>query len=723
MEILKETGLALDDLLLVPRLSDIESRFADTISLKTHLLDDLSLQYPIISANMDRVTGHYMAKTMEELGGLGIIHRFMSLDDHKKELLEANLNYTVACIGVNNRPLHLLEDMEAHIDAVLIDVAHGHSQNVLKTIESVRTRYPQMKVIAGNVATGDGAYDLCSAGVNCIKVGVGNGCFAAGTRVLMSNGFYKNIEDVMPGDRVINKDGDVVNVKAAMMTGIKPVMKIRHTNNAFGTVCTKDHKFLCGDLNTSSKKSISSAGYAKLLNKQSKTIPKSSKIKWKAAGEFNRDTALLPRYIKFELPQTFSIVLEHRFDKDVTLTPCYELGYLFGFFLGDGNASCTINKKTNSRSGNVHFYPSINQKHFSDKLCLIIEKLFDRECIVRVPLKENMYITYLYHKPFADFLNTWGKKNHKHLPQRFLVNDREYLQGLYEGLLDSDGCYSDRTGFNNTSRELVELFYIIHYLLFGFMPTFEPKEKTAGGLQNCNVDNCSDSFVSRINLTAEKRLIKDYQIVKVLELQDLQIEIPVYDIEVDCDTHSFIADNAIVHNSVCATRINTGNGVPQATAIIECANGITKYQEMRSTYIRPTLIADGGIKNAGDIVKCLALGADAVMIGHLFAGTDEAPTTTYVDDNGNLCKTYRGQASRQAQEEYKGQATSVEGEMVSVPLRGSVRSIFQNLIYGILSGMSYQNATTIQELQQHAVFIRQTSAGFRESSPHALKRG
>ena len=166
--------------------------------------------------------------------------------------------------------------------------------------------------------------------------------------------------------------------------------------------------------------------------------------------------------------------------------------------------------------------------------------------------------------------------------------------------------------------------------------------------------------------------------------------------------------------SMCSTRVNTGNGVPQLTAIIEVARAI---QEVN----RPvSLIADGGIRNAGDIIKCLACGADAVMIGKLLAGTDETPGDTFLGPNGIRYKSYRGMASFSAQKSWKGYASSVEGESMSIPYKGSAATIIDELRAGILSGMSYQDAHSIAELRKNAVFIRMTNNGLIESRPHGL---
>jgi len=167
--------------------------------------------------------------------------------------------------------------------------------------------------------------------------------------------------------------------------------------------------------------------------------------------------------------------------------------------------------------------------------------------------------------------------------------------------------------------------------------------------------------------------------------------------------------------SLCTTRIRTGIGIPQLTAIDECSRAT--YEVNQPVF----LIADGGIRNSGDIVKALAAGADAVMLGNLFAGTDETPGEVFTRGNPPIkFKTYRGMASRKAQESWKGYATSIEGEMIDVPYKGPIKGVFEDLIAGILSGMSYQGAHDLAELRRNHHFIRQTVNGYRESTPHGL---
>jgi IMP dehydrogenase len=149
--------------------------------------------------------------------------------------------------------------------------------------------------------------------------------------------------------------------------------------------------------------------------------------------------------------------------------------------------------------------------------------------------------------------------------------------------------------------------------------------------------------------------------------------------------------------------------------------------EARDEYAKRTgnfasIIADGGIRDSGDIVKALGVGADAVMVGGLFAGTDEAPGNLMqmMMSHGDVhyMKQYRGMASLKAQESWKGYAASVEGESTYVPYKGSVKGVLERLVGGVLSGMSYQNALSLGELRSNSRFIRITPAGLQESGPH-----
>ena len=165
----------------------------------------------------------------------------------------------------------------------------------------------------------------------------------------------------------------------------------------------------------------------------------------------------------------------------------------------------------------------------------------------------------------------------------------------------------------------------------------------------------------------------------------------------------------IGNGSICSTRMQTGHGVPSLTAIMECCEVADNAG----------VIADGGIKTSGDIVKALAAGADAVMLGSMLAGTAQSPgETIWLDDK--QVKTYRGMASSEAQNSWRGKSSTPEGISTTIPYKGDVQAILDDLVGGIKSGLSYSGARSLQELRFNAEFIRQTNAGQHESWTHIL---
>ncbi|MGC1935880.1 MAG: IMP dehydrogenase, partial [Candidatus Acidiferrales bacterium] len=171
--------------------------------------------------------------------------------------------------------------------------------------------------------------------------------------------------------------------------------------------------------------------------------------------------------------------------------------------------------------------------------------------------------------------------------------------------------------------------------------------------------------------------------------------------------------------SICTTRVVTGAGVPQITAILDASRAA------RGTGV--PVIADGGVKFSGDITKAIAAGASAVMIGGLFAGTEEAPGETILYQ-GRTYKSYRGMGSlgameagsadRYAQEGAERGKSVPEGIEGQVPYKGPLSGLVEQLVGGLRSGMGYCGVGNLRELQENSRFIRITSAGLRESHVH-----
>ena len=175
--------------------------------------------------------------------------------------------------------------------------------------------------------------------------------------------------------------------------------------------------------------------------------------------------------------------------------------------------------------------------------------------------------------------------------------------------------------------------------------------------------------------------------------------------------------------SICITRNVAGSGVPQLTAVIECARAAEPYGI--------PIIADGGIRQPGDVVKAVAAGAQTVMIGSMLAGTDESPGML-MTRRGHRYKASRGMASLEAninrnkregndltQEEIEDYVA--EGVEAAVPYRGKAREVLTQLVGGLQSGMSYSGVHSVEELQKQAVFVRMTGAGLKESGPHDVE--
>ena len=162
--------------------------------------------------------------------------------------------------------------------------------------------------------------------------------------------------------------------------------------------------------------------------------------------------------------------------------------------------------------------------------------------------------------------------------------------------------------------------------------------------------------------------------------------------------------------SMCTTRIITGCGVPQLTAVALCVEEARKFDI--------PVIADGGIKTSGDIVKAFAAGADSVMLGSMLSGTLETPGVI----QGGM-KKYRGMASKDAQVSWRGnmqKGMAAEGESRMIPCKGSVEHVIDELAGGVRSGMTYVNATTLKEINQNAYFMEMSSNGVVESRPHGM---
>lgn len=185
----RQRGLTFDDVLIVPKKSDIKSRRDP--SLRSQLTKTKQLETPIISANMDTVTEAPMAIAMYKMGGLGILHRFMSIEQQAEQvrLVKATgAPILSASIGVSGDYKERAEALiHAGVNLITIDIAHGHSTLMMDTLKWLKDQFAGLEVIAGNLATPDAAIDLIEAGADAIKVGIGPGSMCT-TRIITGAG-------------------------------------------------------------------------------------------------------------------------------------------------------------------------------------------------------------------------------------------------------------------------------------------------------------------------------------------------------------------------------------------------------------------------------------------------------------------------------------------------------------------------------------------------------
>lgn len=261
-------GLTFDDVLLIPAESHV---LPNEVKLDTKLAPNLQLHIPLISAGMDTVTEGNMAIAMAENGGLGVIHKNLSIEVQVEEVKKAkgktidpNLPHpavddqgrllAAAAVGVTSDTFERAESLlEAGADAIVIDTAHGHSAGVLRKIKEIREHFPNATLIAGNVATGEGTAALFDAGVDVVKVGIGPGSICttrivAGVGVPQITAIYdaasvaQKYGKKIIADGGIKYSGDVVKALAAGGNAVMLGSMFSGTTEAPGTIFTNEGK-------------------------------------------------------------------------------------------------------------------------------------------------------------------------------------------------------------------------------------------------------------------------------------------------------------------------------------------------------------------------------------------------------------------------------------------------------------------------------------------------
>lgn len=250
--IIKE-GLSFNDVLIVPKYNKVLSR--TEVDFSTKVTRNYSLNMPFIAANMDTVCESKMAIAIGKLGGLGVIHRFMTIEKQAEEvaLVKKENLICAAAIGIKDHEERVPELFSHGVNILVLDVAHGHSKYVGKTLDWIKINYPQIDVMVGNIATKDAADYFLSKGADAVKVGIGPGAMCT-TRIMTGAGVpqltaimdvYEATRGEIPicADGGIHLPGDVTKALGAGANSVMVGFILSGTDETPGEIIEKDGKF------------------------------------------------------------------------------------------------------------------------------------------------------------------------------------------------------------------------------------------------------------------------------------------------------------------------------------------------------------------------------------------------------------------------------------------------------------------------------------------------
>jgi len=245
-------GYSFDDVLIVPKYNKIISR--RDVSFQTQVTKNYKIDIPILAANMDTVCESEMAIALGLLGGLGVIHRFLNIEDQAQEVAKVKKHklLAAAALGIKDYEERIPALIKAGVDIIVLDVAHGHSKRAGKTLDYIKSNYPQIDVMVGNVATKDAAEYFISKKADAIKIGIGPGSMCT-TRIMAGAGVpqltaimdvYEASQGRVPlcADGGLKHSGDIVKAIGAGADSIMSGSFFSGTTESPGQIITIDGK-------------------------------------------------------------------------------------------------------------------------------------------------------------------------------------------------------------------------------------------------------------------------------------------------------------------------------------------------------------------------------------------------------------------------------------------------------------------------------------------------
>ena len=727
----------------------------------------------------------------------------LSAKDRQGRLLVA------AAVGVSPGNMERVEALiAAGVDAIVVDSAHGHSARVVAFAREVKAAFggSGLQVVAGNVATAEGALALCEAGVDAVKAGVGPGsiCHHPDTLITMGDGSVKRIADVSVGDLVLTHLGNTRPVTKTYRHHYRgPLVHLTVNGCPHPLRLTPNHPLWgirFGESSTPRRGRYGAAYFLRQVRRpqtpewhaaqtwrpQDLLVQPVRKAQWQpttydlleAAPHYRHDAGWVwaNKPGGNRNPETYAdlavafhttarvvagIVDRTRRVEDALATDLTEYldatGYvrprperlrrhvrvdgafmrLAGYYLAEGHLAGAANNRR------ARFAFHRREVAFHQDVLNLCAAIFGYHGggVVAASRGQGVSVLISSHV-IARFLETLlpGGAVTKRIPAALMDQPGEHLRQLVIGLLRGDGSVAAdgaRLGYKTASPALAHQLADI-LLRLGYLPSVGHLPAARAGWHATYVVRLSGGECRRFLADFPElgkgpvdgapagrggwtqgrfrdggRVLASISGVAVVTDQDLD----VYNLEV-AEDHSYVAGRVAVHN--CTTRVVAGVGMPQLTAVWECSRAAERFGV--------PVIADGGVKYSGDVPKALAAGAQSVMIGSLFAGTEESPGELEIYQ-GRSYKVYRGMGSLGALEEgskdryfQEGQQKLVpEGVEGRVPFRGQLSETVFQLVGGLRSGMGYCGTATIEDLRRRARFVRITPAGLRESHPHDVQ--